>query len=87
MLKIQSYRSSGSLATGLLQTIKDHEFVGTLYVLKCMLPSLSALIKTFQTGRLDFFRVVPAINRCKTKIPKIEGEGEVWAELEKDLNG
>ena len=75
------------MATGLLQTIRDHEFVGTLYVLKCMLPSLSALIKTFQTGSLNFFRVVPPINRCKTKIPKIEGKGEVWAELEKDLNG
>ena len=44
--KIQPDRSSGSLATGLLQKIKDHEFLGTLYLLKFMLPNLSALSKT-----------------------------------------
>ena len=85
--KIQSDRSSGSLATGLLQKIKDHEFLGTLYLLKFMLPNLSALSKTFQTGSLNYSRIVPAINRCKTKIQEIERKGDVWAELEKDLKG
>ena len=85
--KIQSDRSSGSLATGLLQKIKDHEFLGTLCLLKFMLPNLSALSKTFQTGSLNYSRIVPAINRCKTKIQEIERKGDVWAELEKDLKG
>ena len=82
--KIQSDHSSESLATGLLEKIKDHEFLGTLYLLKYMLPNISALSKTFQTGSLNFSRIVPAISRCKTKIQEIERKGEVWAELEKD---
>ena len=45
--KIQSDRSLRSLATGLIQKIKDHEFLGTLYLLKFMLPNLSALSKIF----------------------------------------
>ena len=66
--KIQSDRYSGSLATVLLQKINDHEFLGTLYSLKFMLPHVSALSKTLQTGSLNFFRIVPAINRYKTNI-------------------
>ena len=85
--EIQFDRSSGSLAIGLLKKIKDHEFLGTLYLLKCMLPNISALSKTFQTGSLNFSRIIPSINRCKTKIQEIEQNGKVWDELEKDLGG
>ena len=52
-----------------------------------MLPNLSALSKTFQTGSLNFSRIIPSINRCKTKIQEIEQNGKVWDELEKDLGG
>ena len=52
-----------------------------------MLPILSALSKTFQTGSLNFSRIVPAINKCKTKIQEIERKGHVWAELENNLKG
>ena len=52
-----------------------------------MLPNLSALSKTFQTGSLNFSRIIPSINRCKTNIQKIEQNGKVWDELEKDLGG
>ena len=30
-------------------------------------------------------RIIPSINRCKTKIQAIEQNGKVWDELEKDL--
>ena len=73
--KIQSDHSLGSLATVLLQKIKDHEFLGTLYLLKFMLS------KTFQTRCLNFCWIVPAINRCKTKTQEIERKGYVWAEF------
>ena len=85
--EIQFDRSSVSLAIGLLKKVKDHEFLGTLYLLKFMLPNLSALSKTFQTGSLNFSRIIPSINRCKTKIQEIEHNGKVWDELEKDLGG
>ena len=52
-----------------------------------MLPNLSALSKTFQTDSLNFSRIIPSINRCKTKIQEIEQNGKVWDELEKDLGG
>ena len=52
-----------------------------------MLLNLSALSKTFQTGSLHLSRIVPAINRCKTKIQESERKGDVWDELEKDLKG
>ena len=85
--EIQFDRSSGSLAIGLLKKIKDHKFLGTLFLLKYMLPNLSALSKTFQTGSLNFSRITPSINRCKTKIQEIEQNGKVWDELEKDFGG
>ena len=52
-----------------------------------MLPNLSALNKTFQTGSLNFSRIIPSINRYKTKIQEIEQNGKVWDEREKDLGG
>ena len=85
--EIQFGRSSGSLAIGLLKKIKYHEFLGTLYLLKYMLPNLSALSKTFQTASLNFSRIIPSINRCKTKIQEIEQNEKVWDKLEKDLGG
>ena len=85
--EIQSDRASSSLATGLLKKINDYEFLGTLYLLKHMLPNLSALIKTFQAGSLNFSRILPSINKCKTKIKEVAKSGKVWNELQNDLNG
>lgn len=49
-----------------------------------MLPNLSALSKTFQTGSLNFSRIVPSINICKSKILEIESNGKILNELKKD---
>ena len=74
--EIQFDRASGSLATGLSNRINDYEFIGALCLLKHMLPNLSALSKTFQAGSL-----------CKTKIKEGAKSGNVWNELQNDLNG
>ena len=80
--------SSRSLAIELLKKIKDHEFLGTLYLLKYMLPNLSALSKTFQTGSLNFSRIIPSINRFKTKKSKrLNRMEEFGMSLKKDLGG
>ena len=85
--ELQNDKKSGALATGLLKKVQAPEFIGTLYLLKHMLPSLSALSKTFQKGSLNFSRITPSINRCKAKISEIESKGIIWEELEKDLAG
>ena len=77
--------SSGATATGLLKKISTPDFIGTLYLLKDMLPLLSALSKTFQANSLNFSRIVPAINKCKTKIKELEESGTIWEKLESDL--
>ena len=79
--------TSASKAIGLLKKIKKHEFIGTLYLLKFMLPNLSALSKTFQAGSLNFSRIIPSINKCKTKIKDVAARGKVLTEVKKDLNG
>ena len=84
--EIESDCSTGSLATGLLKTIKGHGFLKTRYLLKYMLPNLWALKKTFAARSLNFSRTIPSINRCKTKIQKIEKNGKV-SDKQNDLGG
>ena len=85
--ELQSDKKCGALATGLLRKVQAPEFIGTLYLLKHMLPSISALSKTFQKGSLNFSRITPSINRCKSKLTEIEKNGIIWEELQKDLAG
>ena len=62
----------------MLKKIKGHDFLGTLYLLKCVLWNLPAWSKTFQAECLNFSRTTPSINRWKTKIQEIEKSGNVW---------
>ena len=80
-------KASGSLAAGLLKKIKNYEFLGTLYLLKDMLPNLSALSKVFQTGSLNFSRIIPSLKKCKSKLQEVEREGTVIENLKNDLKG
>ena len=61
----------GATAAGLLKKIDSVKFLGVLYMLKYMLPHLSALSKTFQTGTLNFSRMVPSIEKTKHKIQEV----------------
>ena len=51
---MQNDKTSGPTASGLLKKISHYEFLGTLYLLRNILPSLAELSKTFQTGSLNF---------------------------------
>ena len=70
-------KASGSLAVGLLKKIRNYEFLGTLYLLKHMLPNLSALSKGFQTGSLNFSRIIPSFKKCKAKLEEVKESGIV----------
>ena len=54
--ELQNDKKCGALATGLLRKVQAPEFIGTLFLLKHMLPSISALIKTFQKRKFNFFQ-------------------------------
>ena len=74
---IEKDKASGSTATVLLRKINNYKFLGTLCLLKNMLPIVSCLSKTFQTGSLNFSRITPLINKCKEKIKEVAKDGRV----------
>ena len=82
---------SGSTASGLLKKISHYEFLGTLYLLKNILPSLTGLSKTFQIESLNFSRIAinisTVINRCKSKVFEVAKDYRLIQQLKDDLNG
>lgn len=78
---------TGSTAIGLLQKINNYEFLGTLCLLKHVLPHLSSLSKTFQTGSLNFSRMIPAIEKCQHKLKQVAKDNTVLPCLKKELSG
>ena len=61
-------------ADGLLRKIDNPTFLGTLYMLKLVLPHLSTLSKTFQKSSLNFSRINPNIEKTIHKMSSIEAE-------------
>ena len=54
---------------------------------KSVLPHLSALSKTFQTGAINFSRIIPSITKLKFNVSKMGKDDSVMTELKKDLTG
>ena len=50
-----------------------------------MLPHLSYLSRTFQSGNLNFYRISPNIPVTKTKLQETRAENKVLVKLDKDL--
>ena len=59
---MQNDKVSGSTASGLLKNI---------------LPSLTGLSKTFQTGSLNLLRISSVINKCKSKILEVAKDDRI----------
>ena len=55
------------VADGLLKKIDNALVIGTLYILREVLPQLSTLSNTFQTGNLNFSRAGPNTEKIKKK--------------------
>ena len=54
-----------ALAAGLLKEMKTVKFLGTIYILKEVVPFLTTLSKRFQAGALNFSHAGPPINHTK----------------------
>ena len=59
------------LATYLLSKMKSFKFIGTMYILKAVLPELAALSRVFQRGIVNFGHILPAITYPTDKLTKI----------------
>lgn len=73
------------LALGLFKTMKTANFMGNIYVLKEVLPSLTALSKTFRAGALNFSHVGPAIHHTKTSLETIKSSQSPLKKVEEDV--
>ena len=61
-----------ALAVGLLTKMKTVKFLGTIYILKEVVPCLTTLSKTFQAGALTFLHVGAAINHTQASLEAVK---------------
>ena len=77
--------SGDSMAKGFSKSLKSPKFIGMLYTLRVMLPSLTTLSNTFQTGAINFSRITPNIEKLQTKLQQILDEQKPLMLLKTDM--
>ena len=75
-----------TLALGLYKKIKTLKSLGTLFILKEVLPHLSTLSKTFQTEALNFARIEPAVQFMQFSLQQIKTSMSPIKKFEAELN-
>ena len=83
----QDKSPGGAMASGLLKKMDSVEFLGLLYTMKFMLPSLTALSKTFQTGAINFSRIKPNLEKTKAQLQNTATQQTALKKLKSDVNG
>ena len=73
------------MGKGFARKLKSLNFLGMLYTLKVMLASPTALSKTFQSGAINFSRIVPNVLKTKTKIQQLFDKVKTVNLLKDDL--
>ena len=73
------------MGKGFARKLKSLSFLGMLYTLKVMLPSLTALSVTFQSGAINFSRIVPSVLKTKTKPQQLFDKAKTVNLLKDDL--
>ena len=73
------------MVKGFPKKLKRQNFLGMVYTLKIMLPSLTALNKTFQSGVISFSKIVPNILKTKAKLQQLFNNDETVNLLKDDL--
>lgn len=63
---LRQLKDNDAVACGLLSKIGSSKFIGTIYILKEILPVLSNLSKNFQRGQVNFSHIQPSINYTTT---------------------
>ena len=76
-----------AMVSGLLKKMDSVEFLGLLYTMKFMLPSLTAPSKTFQTGAISFSRIKPNLEKMKAQLQNTATQQTTLKELKSDVNG
>ncbi len=72
-------------AWGLLTKMRSIKFIGTIYILKEVLPILSNVSKCFQANQVSFARLVPAIECAKDELNKVATSLSPILKLKDDL--
>ena len=76
-----------AMTSGLLKKMDSVEFLGLLYTMKFMLPSLTALRKTFETGAINFSRIKPNLEKTKAQPQNTATQQTALKKLKSDVNG
>ena len=74
-----------ALAVGMLKKMKTGKFLGTIYILKEVVPCLTTLSKTFQAGALNFSHVGPAINHNQASLEAVKSSQSPLKKLQEDI--
>ena len=72
-------------AHGLLKKINKVKFIGTVYILKWILPILATLSKSFQKGAINYASIRPSINYSKDRLNEVKIREEPIKQLQQHL--
>ena len=73
-------------AKGLLSELRTPKFLGTVYILREVLPNLSCLSKTLQRGSIHYSSLQPALEFTADKLDEIAASQNPVTSLKKDLH-
>ncbi|CAG2239555.1 unnamed protein product [Mytilus edulis] len=79
-------QSRDAAATGLMKKMKSIKFLGTLYIMRDILPVLADLSKHFQKDSLLIFLISASINLAKDKLKKLLEEETPMQSLQTDID-
>ena len=82
---LRQLKDEDAIACGLLGKVKSAKFIGTIYILKAVLPVLSSLSKTFQKGSVNFSHITPSVNYTIGKLSEIAESKSPITELKEHL--
>ena len=86
LITLSELSASDPTAKGLLHEIRTTKFLGTVYILKEVLPELSKLSKTFQYSKTNFSTVQSSVNFTIDRLKKIKKEMTPLKKVKADLD-
>ena len=87
MQTLKYFKDNDAIASGLLAKMNTVKFCGAVYILKHVLPVLSTLSKSFQSGTINYARLSPAISRAKQELQDLVDSGKVLDDFSNDVKG
>ena len=74
-----------ALAVGLLKKMKTVKFLGTIYILKEVVPCLTTLSKALQAGALNFSHVRPGTKYTQASLEAVKSSQSPLKKLQEDI--